>query len=157
MQKISALIGNPKRETLSGSLASPTAGNTTNQAATSSPLQNEDFKRINDLFLKFGSYYGAVWRKQLGAEEFLLYVKKEWQQALLHFDDRVVSLAILSCRNSRVLPPTLPQFITICQDIRRRDALFIREAPESSPRNLEVAKRHLRDLKQMLSGYSNQA
>lgn len=118
---------------------------------------NEDFKRINDLFLKFCSYYGAVWRKQLGAEEFMLYAKKEWQQALLHFDDRVVSLAILSCRNSRVLPPTLPQFITICQDIRRREAVVqaTPATPATRPRNLEVAKKHLNEIKQRLIKHSN--
>lgn len=77
-------------------------------------------KRIDLLFSKFAAFYGHVWRSQFKDERFLVFAKKEWQTALSAFNDAVVTKAILDCRNFYELPPTLPQMIQCCQQIKNQ-------------------------------------
>jgi hypothetical protein len=108
-------------------------------------------KRIDKLFLQFAAFYGQVWRSQFKQDGFILFMKKEWHEALLPYEDRVVELAINTCRSSNQLPPTLPQFIEICKSIRRRD-VFIKAVPTTKSTISEVAAKNLLQIKQILCG-----
>ncbi|KTD38598.1 hypothetical protein Lnau_0513 [Legionella nautarum] len=109
-------------------------------------------KCIDKLFLKFAAYYGPVWRSQLKQDEFILFMKKEWHKALAHFSNRIVELAIEACGLSKSLPPTLPEFVDICKNIRARDG-FIRAVPSTKPKGISnVGKSHLAQIKKLLNG-----
>ena len=72
------------------------------------------------MFSKFAAFYGHVWRSQFKDEGFLVFAKKEWREALAEFGDEVFDKAILSCRDFYELPPTLPQMMQCCRQIKRR-------------------------------------
>ena len=107
-------------------------------------------KRIDRLFLQFGAFYGQLWRSQLKEENFIKFMKQQWQEALCEIDDRTFELAIKECRTNREFPPTLPQFVDMCRDIKRRHN-FIRQVEKERPRNLEVAAFNLAKIKQQLN------
>lgn len=50
-------------------------------SSTLAPTE-EGRKRIDRLFLRFAAMYGQVWRSQFKSDEFLVFVKGEWQQGL---------------------------------------------------------------------------
>jgi hypothetical protein len=110
----------------------------------------ENHKRIDRLFLRFAAMYGQVWRSQFKNDDFLVFVKDEWQQGLLGYADHVLELAIELCRKNKELPPTLPQFIDFCKNCSKRCSFYV---PDESPKNNnpEVAKTHLLKIKQILN------
>ncbi|WP_035904538.1 hypothetical protein [Legionella longbeachae] len=116
---------------------------------TSSPSQ-PNRKRIDGLFLKFAAYYGPIWRSQFKQEDFLEFTKREWNKALVEFEDRVIEQATISSLASKDLPPTLPQFIDLCKAARRRFE-FILPQRCNKPRNLEIANAQLLKMKQILN------
>ncbi|WP_064115044.1 hypothetical protein [Legionella bozemanae] len=110
----------------------------------------EQRKRIDRLFLRFAAMYGQVWRSQFKSDEYLVFVKNEWQQGLFDYADNILELAIELCRKNKELPPTLPQFIDFCKNCSKRSAFFERdESPKKN--NPEVAKTHLQKIKQILN------
>lgn len=88
---------------------------------------NREQKRIDLLFSKFAAFYGHIWRSQFKDEMFLKFAKKEWQEGLSGFADSVLSEAILGCRNHYEMPPTLPQMIHYCKQIRKRKEFRVKE------------------------------
>lgn len=110
----------------------------------------ESRKRIDRLFLRFAAMYGPVWRSQFKSDEFLAFVKGEWQQGLSGYEDKALELAIEFCRKTKELPPTLPQFIEFCKNCCKRSTFFVREELPKS-HNPEVAKTHLLKIKQLLN------
>jgi hypothetical protein len=100
--------------------------------------------RIELLFSKFAAFYGHIWRSQFkDGDSFIVFVKKEWQEGLKDFTDSVVEEAVLKCRDFYEMPPTLPQVITTCRDIRREKNAFTR-IPPVERRDVEKAKVHLK-------------
>jgi hypothetical protein len=77
-------------------------------------------KRIDLLFSKFAAFYGHVWRSQFKDEVFLKFAKEEWQEALGVFSDEVLAKAILNCREFYEMPPTLPQVIQCCRQLKKQ-------------------------------------
>ncbi|HBD9275127.1 TPA: Vir protein [Legionella pneumophila] len=118
-------------------------------SSTLAPTE-EGRKRIDRLFLRFAAMYGQVWRSQFKSDEFLVFVKGEWQQGLLAYADHVLELAIDLCRKNKELPPTLPQFIDFCKNCSKRSSFFV---PDEDPKNNnpEVAKTHLLKMKHILN------
>ncbi len=101
-------------------------------------------RRIELLFTKFAAFYGHIWRSQFkDGEGFLLFVKKEWQEGLLEFSDEVLKKAILQSRRSHEMPPTLPQLILNCAEIRRQEQAFVK-GPVITRGNIDIAKTYLR-------------
>ncbi|MCW8452973.1 Vir protein [Fluoribacter dumoffii] len=86
-----------------------------------------EHKRIDLLFSKFAAFYGHIWRSQFKDEGFLKFAKKEWHEGLSVFSDAVFSEAIIGCREQYEMPPTLPQMIYYCKQIRKRKEFRIRE------------------------------
>ena len=94
--------------------------------------------------------YGHVWRSQFKSDEFLVFVKSEWQHGLLAYADNILELAIELCRKNKELPPTLPQFIDFCRSGSKRSSFLV---PDESPKNNnpEVAKTNLLKMKHILN------
>ncbi|MGL6030071.1 MAG: Vir protein [Legionella sp.] len=81
---------------------------------------NKEHKRIDLLFSKFAAFYGHIWRSQFKDEQFLKFAKKEWVEGLVEFSDAVLHEAIIGCREQYEMPPSLPQMIGFCKQIRKR-------------------------------------
>lgn len=116
--------------------------------ATSSPSKEAPkvSLRIELLFSKFAAFYGHIWRSQFKeGDGFVVFVKKEWQEGLKDFSDSVIEKAILKCRDFHEKPPTLPEVLSICRDIRREESAFIK-APQVERGDIEVAKKWLKEI-----------
>ncbi len=115
-----------------------------------SEISDETRKRVDRLFLKFAAMYGQLWRSQFKNDAFLALAKSEWQKGLAGFTEDIFELAIDMCRNTRELPPTLPQFIDFCKKLSKRDVFSKpRELPEIT--SFEVGEAHLLDIKKLLN------
>ncbi|HHG8525200.1 TPA: Vir protein [Legionella pneumophila] len=118
-------------------------------SSTLAPTE-EGRKRIDRLFLRFAAMYGQVWRSQFKSDQFLVFVKGEWQQGLFTYADNILDMAIDLCRKNKELPPTLPQFIDFCKNCSKRSSFFV---PDAAPKNNnpEVAKTQLLKMKHILN------
>ncbi len=99
------------------------------EQAMSSPScdASKEHKRIDLLFSKFAAFYGHIWRSQFKDEVFLKFAKKEWHEGLSGFADEILSEAILGCREQYEMPPTLPQMIYYCKQIKKRKEFRVEE------------------------------
>lgn len=111
---------------------------------------NSEIRRIDLLFSKFAAFYGHIWRSQFKDEAFLVFAKKEWREALTEFSDEIFDKAILSCREFYELPPTLPQMILCCRQIKKRLTYYVKQS-ESTPVNREASALYLKRCKEMLA------
>jgi len=113
-------------------------------------ITEEHRKRIDRLFLRFAAMYGHVWKAQFKNDEFLVFVKGEWQEGLLGYEEKTLDSAIKLCRVNKVFPPTLPQFIDFCEQCSNKNKFFKVEKSlkHQSP---EVAKTHLQKIKELLN------
>lgn len=94
--------------------------------------------------------YGQLWRSQFKSDAFLALAKNEWQKGVGGFTENIMELAIDLCRNTRELPPTLPQFIDFCKKLSKVDVFSKpRELPEIT--SFEVGEAHLLDIKRLLN------
>lgn len=94
--------------------------------------------------------YGQVWRSQFKSDEFLAFVKGEWQEGLSDYPDNTIDIAIELCRKNKELPPTLPKFIEFCRDGSRQDS-FYKPEERLKNNNPEVAKTNLLKMKEILN------
>lgn len=119
--------------------------------ATSSPSDSTQVeKRIDLLFAKFAVFYGNVWRSQFKDEVFMRFAKKEWQEALKSFSDKVITEAILTCRDFYEFPPSLGQILQACKDIKKKQVTPVK--PESYvPANKELVASCLQRCRELLS------
>lgn len=107
-------------------------------------------RRIDLLFSKFAAFYGHVWRSQFKDEVFLKFAKKEWQEALADFTDAVLAKAILNCREFYELPPTLPQLLYCCRQIRKQESFYVVK-DVYQPANKAVVSSCLQKCKELLA------
>ncbi len=89
--------------------------------------------RINLLFSKFAAIYGHVWRSQFKNDGFMEFAKREWQEALHRFSDDIFNQAVLTCRDFCEMPPTLPQLMQICRDIKKRNSFWVAQYEYKRP------------------------
>jgi len=111
---------------------------------------NNESKRIDVLFSTFAAFYGHVWRSQFKDEGFFGFAKKEWKEALHEFTDLTVTKAILQCRESYEMPPTLPQVIHCCRQIKRQNTFYVVKK-EYVPVAKDVVESHLKQCKEFLT------
>jgi hypothetical protein len=102
------------------------------------------------IFSKFAAFYGHVWRSQFKDEGFLTFAKKEWIDGLSQFNDDVVAQAVLNCRNRCEMPPTLPQLIGFCMQIKKRTE-FYEMKNDAVPANQAVVTYFLGQCKAILT------
>lgn len=89
---------------------------------------SKDARRIDVLFSKFAAFYGHLWRSQFKDEAFLKFAKKEWQEGLKVFTDAIVEEATQGCRDFYEMPPTLPQMIHTCRELKKRKEFRVKVA-----------------------------
>lgn len=101
------------------------------------------------MFSRFAAFYGHVWRSQFKDEDFLEFAKKEWLEALRSFDNDILLKAIVSCRESIDMPPTLPQMVELCRKIKKRNDFFIASS-NAKPAKSEVVALHIKRCRELL-------
>ncbi len=106
-------------------------------------------RRIDLLFSKFAAFYGHVWRSQFKDEVFLKFAKKEWKEALSEFSDVVLTSAIVNCRGFYELPPTLPQMLQACRQIKKQSSSQIMKEHYVPP-NSQLVESCLQRCKEIL-------
>ena len=122
-----------------------------NQKITSSPSSatNNHNKRIDALFARFAAFYGHVWRSQFKSEWSLDFTKKEWDEGLNVFSDEVINKAAVHCRDFCEMPPTLPQVIILCRQIKKRSEFYVANT-DHKPATAAVVNLHLSRCKALL-------
>ena len=82
---------------------------------------------INALFDKFERFYGQDFARkwaigkidpETGINETLMAMKREWAEGLGKFEGQTLRQAAEYCRENVPKPPSLPEFITICKQMR---------------------------------------
>ena len=116
----------------------------------SSTNSGERTESVNNVFLKFSIFYGHIWKSLYKNEYFTALARKEWEQALMSFDEKVIDEAIEECLKQLEMPPTLPQFISYCKQLSTKHTNFYRPAPTEKA-NPTVAESQLRKMKSILN------
>ncbi|QIN36802.1 Vir protein [Legionella longbeachae] len=106
-------------------------------------------KCIENLFTRFAVFYGHLWRSQFKSDGFLEFAKKEWLEGLSQFSDEILNQVIIYCRDHCEMPPTLPQMIGFCRDIKRRNAFHV-PLEKYQPASKEVVEENIRQCKALL-------
>lgn len=94
-------------------------------------------------------FYGHIWRSQFKNDGFLEFAKQEWLDGLSQFDDDIINRAVIECRDSFEMPPTLPQLIQLCRGIKKRTGFFVagkaieKALPEVAEKYLKACKNYL--------------
>ncbi len=113
-------------------------------------VTDKDRKQIDRLFARFAVFYGHIWRSQFKNDGFLEFAKQEWLDGLSQFDEDIITRAIIECRDSFEMPPTLPQIIHLCRGIKKRINFFV--AGKAIEKALpEVAEKHLKACRNYLN------
>ncbi|HHU0036410.1 TPA: Vir protein [Legionella pneumophila] len=112
-------------------------------------------KRIELLFTRFAVYYGHIWKSLFKSESFINFAKQEWEKALSQFSDEVLEKAIIGCRDFCEMPPTLPQMMQFCRDVKKRAEVF-KPTVVSKPAEHEVVKSHIKQCYQFLSTHNKE-
>ena len=123
--------------------------NASNPTSSTCDVTDSSKKRIENLFTRFAVFYGHLWRSQFKSDGFLEFAKKEWLEGLGQFNDGILDQAIIDCRDHCEMPPTLPQMIRFCRDIKKRNSFFV--APtEFQPARNEVVTENIKQCKAYL-------
>lgn len=148
MQQVAKIMKKNPRQTSSGNRVSQKKRLNTTSLPSSGKKDEGD--PIDNLFLTFGSYYGHVWRSQFKSAEFLERCKDDWREGLKHFGEDEMKFAISCCRRNYDFPPTMPQFIALCVQERRRNENCYQPF-KNFKRNPELAGMHLKKIKKLIS------
>ena len=124
MQSIKQLLNN----NLSTSSGKPAREDYNEQHLTikpEQPIHSPDREKVIDrLFLKLSAIYGNSWRNLYRTNEFILFSKKQWLDALDEFDEPLLSQAINVCRQHYKFAPNIPEFIDCCRQLKKKDNFF---------------------------------
>lgn len=123
--------------------------NTSNPMSSTCNATDSSKKRIENLFTRFAVFYGHLWRSQFKSDGFLEFAKKEWLEGLSQFSDDILNQVILDCRDHCDMPPTLPQMIGLCRDIKKRTSFYV-TPKEYRPACKKVVEENIRQCKAYL-------
>lgn len=87
----------------------------------------EDMEIIDRLFLKFAALYGNTWRNTYKNPDFLAFTKNQWREALVGYEEKVLTQALNICREHHKFPPSVPEFIESCKVISRKNVFYVPE------------------------------
>ncbi|WP_223800151.1 Vir protein [Legionella longbeachae] len=127
--------------------------NQTPVQATSYSSERPEIKdtRIDTLFFRFGAIYGHLWLSLHQNERLLAFAKKEWSEGLCSFDNTTVKEVLLKCREQNAYPPTLPQFIEQCKNIKKRKEAYVSSGyAKDHICRPDIAKKHLKNMLEFL-------
>lgn len=123
--------------------------NTSNPTSSPSIASDSNKKRIENLFTRFAVYYGHLWRSQFKSDGFLEFAKKEWLEGLNRFNDDILHQVIIQCRDYCIKPPTLPQMIGFCREIKKQSSFYV-ASKDFTPAKKEVVKANINQCKSYL-------
>lgn len=123
--------------------------NASQATSSTSNATDSSKKRIENLFTRFAVFYGHLWRSQFKSDGLLEFAKKEWMEGLSQFSDEILNQVIIDCRDHCEMPPTLPQMIGFCRDIKRRNAFYVR-SEKYQPARKDVVEENIRQCKAYL-------
>ena len=149
MQSVQKILEANQEKICSGAKRSQRSPSS-HQTSSNSNVKDEKRACIDMLFSKFAAFYGHVWRSQFKSEDFMKFAKKEWSLGLKNFDDATIKNAITNCRDFYEMPPTLPQVIRVCRDIKKRQE-FSTAKKEVEPINRTLAATQLKNCKSILN------
>lgn len=96
------------------------------------------------LFTRLGAMYGQFWWSNYRTESLLLLAKQEWSEGLKRFDNEILKEVLVTYREQKTYPPSLPQFVECCKGaLNRRMPAPLREKYKTTS-NQEVAKQHIK-------------
>lgn len=99
--------------------------------------------RVERLFLRLSAIYGYLWWNMYQNEELLRITKIEWSTSLKRFDIQILKEALLSYREKKGYPPTLPEFMDCCNEIKKRlEPCLVAQRP-IQPANEAIAKQNI--------------
>lgn len=105
---------------------------------------------MDKLFLHFGAMYGPIWQKRYDNADYLRFCKEQWALALAQFSGKDIRRAINRCLYKHKLPPSLPEFIQICQQYALSSQGYVKREALPKPQMTDVAKLHLEKLYELL-------
>lgn len=107
-------------------------------------------QRIERLFLRLSAIYGYLWWNMYQNEELLRITKIEWSTSLKRFDIQILKEALLSYREKKGYPPTLPEFMDCCNEIKKRlePCLVARRSMQSADET--IAKQNIQAMYALL-------
>lgn len=115
-----------------------------NQTNTDAPKAADYDLRMDVLFTRLGAMYGQLWWNNYRTESLLLLAKQEWSEGLQRFDNQILKEVLVTYREQKTYPPSLPQFVECCKAaLNRRIPAPLRDDSKRSP-NQEVAKQHIK-------------
>ena len=148
MQNMGKIVAITQQQICSGS---PMNQKTQNQKTTSFNSSNvkEINKSIELLFSKFAAWYGHVWRSNLKEDGFRRFAKKEWQEGLSSFSEVILNKVMVHCREHYELPPSLPQVIQCCRQIRIQTTFYVAKN-DHIPADPAVVRSHIQQCRKFL-------
>ncbi|HRD70436.1 MAG TPA: Vir protein [Legionella sp.] len=103
------------------------------------------------MFIRLGAIYGHIWVSLYQTEKLLAFAKKEWSEGLQAFDNATVKEVLLKCREKSAYPPTLPQFIEYCKEVKKRKDSYASVVRATGCTNhSEIAKKHIKSMLEKL-------
>lgn|GEM_PF-2505221 len=100
--------------------------------------------RMDILFTRLGAIYGQNWWNNYRTDSLLTLAKQEWSESLQRYDNQVLKEVLVVCREKKIYPPSLPQFMDCCKDIQNRRMPNPLKNEISKPASREVAEMHLK-------------
>lgn len=149
MKSIAQLLEQPMTPSGTKTQKIQQASQRLNASKQMSSACNVTDKRIENLFTRFAVFYGHLWRSQFKSDGFLEFAKKEWSEGLKQVSDEILIQAILACRDHCDMPPSLPQMIGLCRDIKRRNTFYV-AGKAHQPASKAVVEEHIRQCKAYL-------
>jgi hypothetical protein len=150
MQTVKQIIQNNRLETVCGIRANQDLSLKRTTTLSNSQPTETNRKRIDRLFLSFTAFYGQLWRSQFKSDDFLIFMKKEWAQALQDMEDRHIDEAVKQCSEGKEYPPTLPHFVDLCKSAKKKHVFNNLKKEEGKKAKPEVALKHLAQIKSIL-------
>ena len=77
------------------------------------------------------------------------FAKSEWMEGLSQFSDEILNQVIIDCRDHCEMPPTLPQMIGFCRNIKKRKDFYV-TPEEYQPASKEVVEENVRQCRAYL-------
>ena len=104
---------------------------------------------INVLFQRFERFYGQDFVRKWGNGD-IEATKQEWAEKLFQFDREVLRLAVEHCSENVSKPPSLPEFVTICKNMKPARE-HVNYLPAPTFEKTEFGMQMLADLKKLIA------
>lgn len=111
--------------------------------ATAATTATNDL-RINILFTRLGAIYGQNWWNNYPSDSLLALAKEVWSEGLQRFNNQILKEVLVLCREKKIYPPSLPQFIEYCKAAQNRKTPSTWDEKPVKPSSHQVATMHIK-------------